>query len=256
MGDWIQTYTNVEFDIFNATENDVLIIDIAHALSNICRFGGHCKEFYSVAQHSIHVSQLVQPKYKLHALLHDASEAYLGDIPRPIKHSHEFKFYRGIEKNISSIIYKKYKLPEELHSTITNADTQMLMLEANTLMPTITNWTFFSKELLPDNIEIYPILSSLKAKEKFLELFEEYIGIRSSSTSWNNLKIHEIFPCSQGTIFILNTIDNGMKENQIRIGDTIEHVSKLYEVMGIERFQFTFTTDQKPNDYSLLVKEV
>ena len=174
MGDWIQTHTNVEFDIFNATEDDVNIEDISAALSKICRFGGHCSTFYSVAQHSIHVAELVPDELKLHALLHDASEAYLGDIPRPIKHSNEFAFYRLIEERISKIIYKKYNLPDQLDRAIKYADNQMLMLEASKLMPTIDNWTYFRKDLVPDDIDIYPILSPEEAQVKFLDAFERY----------------------------------------------------------------------------------
>lgn len=176
MGDWIQTSTNIEFDILNVSENDINILDIASALSKICRFGGHCNEFYSVAQHSILVSELVLPQFKLHALLHDASEAYLGDIPRPIKHLNEFKFYRDIENKVSKVIYRKYGTPEELDQSIKYADTQMLFLEASKLMPTVENWKFFNYNIIPTNIDIYPLLSPSEAYNKFLDMFKLYKG--------------------------------------------------------------------------------
>jgi sialic acid synthase SpsE len=84
----------------------ITIEDIAHALSNQCRFSGHVERFYSVAQHSVLVASF--SKNKLAGLLHDASEAYLVDVPRPIKP--EFPAYAEIEKNIMQVIAKKYDL--------------------------------------------------------------------------------------------------------------------------------------------------
>lgn len=94
----IQTFTGRAVDPLNITAGDVCIEDIAHALANICRFGGHTREFYSVAQHSVlaaeYISMFLAPptstakrtvQARLHALLHDAPEAYLGDHTRPIK---------------------------------------------------------------------------------------------------------------------------------------------------------------------------
>src|SRR5271156_4912831 len=80
---WIQTFTGKKFYPFNPKPQDIDIRDIAHALSNICRFTGHTKRFYSVAEHSRNVAKLVPAHMKLQALLHDASEAYLCDIARP-----------------------------------------------------------------------------------------------------------------------------------------------------------------------------
>ncbi len=96
MHEWITTYTGRRFSPLYPNPNDVDIEDIAHALSNICRFGGHTKEFYSVAQHSFYVAEWVADwlkttnrYWKAHvvaqALLHDAPEAYMGDVVTPIK---------------------------------------------------------------------------------------------------------------------------------------------------------------------------
>lgn len=96
MHEWITTYTGRRFSPLYPSPNDVDIVDIAHALSQICRFGGHTKEFYSVAQHSCYVVELIEKWLKTtrrywkfyvpaQALLHDASEAYLGDVVTPVK---------------------------------------------------------------------------------------------------------------------------------------------------------------------------
>lgn len=82
---WIQTFTGKKVFPLAMTTDMVDIKDIAHALSLKCRFTGHCRTFYSVAEHSMRVAELVRPELKLAALLHDAAEAYLPDFARPIK---------------------------------------------------------------------------------------------------------------------------------------------------------------------------
>jgi len=85
----IGLFSGGTFDILNPRAEDVRIEDIAHALSQQCRFTGHTKTFYSVAQHSVLASTLVAAPDELWALLHDASEAYMGDMNRPLKHAPE-----------------------------------------------------------------------------------------------------------------------------------------------------------------------
>lgn len=84
---WIQTYTGKQFSYFECGPEQICIEDIARALSNLCRFTGHCKKFYSVAQHSVLVSH--RTKNPLLGLMHDADEAYTGDMCRPLKHNLE-----------------------------------------------------------------------------------------------------------------------------------------------------------------------
>ncbi len=84
-GEWFQTYTGRKFYPFDPRPEEVDFDDITHALSLLCRFAGHVWEFYSVAQHSVLVSQLCPPGLALAGLLHDAHEAYTGDLIRSIK---------------------------------------------------------------------------------------------------------------------------------------------------------------------------
>jgi hypothetical protein len=87
MTPWIQTFTGRAFDLFDPQPDQICLEDIAHSLSQICRFTGHCGRFYSVAEHCWEMSDLIEsddPAVKLAALMHDAHEAYLGDISSPM----------------------------------------------------------------------------------------------------------------------------------------------------------------------------
>lgn len=93
-------------------------VDIAHALSNICRYAGHVSKFYSVAEHSCRVYQLVSKENKPHAILHDASEAYTSDLVAPLKYLPEFTGFRKIEAKLEEAIWLRFGLapylPEEV----------------------------------------------------------------------------------------------------------------------------------------------
>jgi hypothetical protein len=102
MSSSIETYTGVRFDPFDP--DNIRLLDIAHALSNICRFTGHSNRFYSVAQHSLFVADLVEPKYKREALMHDAQEAYINDLSTPVKS--RLPEYRIMEKRLAEEIIK------------------------------------------------------------------------------------------------------------------------------------------------------
>ncbi len=108
--DWIQTYTGRKFFPLDPDPEMICIEDIAHSLSQLCRYNGHSKIFYSVAQHSLVLSRELCSgwQYALMALLHDASEAYLSDLPRPLKMHPQFAFYRKAESRLQSMIYDRF----------------------------------------------------------------------------------------------------------------------------------------------------
>lgn len=134
---FITTYTGRRFYPLDPQPSDVCIEDIAHALAMICRFNGHVREFYSVAEHSVHVSHIVPPEYALAGLLHDASEAYIADVSRPVKHTYNMQPYRHIEAGLQCAINDALSpdLPYITDAAVGLADNAMLALEARSLLP-------------------------------------------------------------------------------------------------------------------------
>ncbi len=165
-GNWFLTYTGKKVDPFRMTADDVSIEDIAHSLSNICRFNGNCHEFYSVAQHSIYVASLLPPELKFVGLMHDATEAYCGDMIRPIKAA--MPAYQALERIIWAAIAEKYGLPLVLPHEVKVADNIMLMTERRDLMP-VTPDDWGVKELAADFF-VYP-KPPKQAKSNFLSFF-------------------------------------------------------------------------------------
>lgn len=110
----------------------ISIGDIAHALSMQPRFGGHLPVFYSVAQHCVLTCEGVTDEHKLAALLHDASEAYLIDVPRPVKD--QLPNYKEIESGLMAVIAGKFGFQWPLHDVIKQADEYMLRREWECLM--------------------------------------------------------------------------------------------------------------------------
>lgn len=169
-GDWIQTHNGVSFYPLDPQIEDIQIEDIAHSLSMQCRFNGHITDFYSVAEHCVHASFCVEED-KLEALLHDASEAYICDIPRPIKPM--LSEYKEIEKNIERKIAEKFRLQYPWSDEIKSTDNYMLFLEAHELMNyTPKNWTFGHYERPANKIELQCWTPQV-AKQKFLKRFDQ-----------------------------------------------------------------------------------
>jgi len=130
----ISTFSGIRFWPLLPNPADIRIEDIAHALSKQCRFAGHSREFYSVAEHCVRVSQHCRPEDALWGLLHDASEAYLSDVPAPLKELPEFEAYRAAERSLQGTIALRFGLPIEQPRSITEADRAVLGIEIRDLL--------------------------------------------------------------------------------------------------------------------------
>ena len=167
---FIDTFSGLRFWPLLPNPDDILVEDIAHALAHQCRFGGHASKFYSVAEHSVHVSQLCLSEHALWGLLHDASEAFLVDLPRPLKQLPEFAPYREAERRLQRAVALRFGLPEDQPASVTEADDTMLGIEARSLlgsMPVEVTW----EELPP--FEIADPLLPVEAERLFLSRFKE-----------------------------------------------------------------------------------
>lgn len=172
---WIQTFSGRRFNPTDPNPDAIVIQDIAHALSMQCRFSGHCQEFYSVAQHSVYVSHICNTEDALWGLLHDASETYLVDIPRPLKHSGKFGAYIEMESVMQLAICQRFGLDPVEPPSVKVADKILLATEARDLMGELHCSWRQSKEPLPFKIESW---SPKEAEAKFLDRFSKLIMAR------------------------------------------------------------------------------
>lgn len=173
-GDYISTYGG-NFYPLDPREDEIELTTVAHALSNLCRFGGHIYEFYSVAQHCVLCSMVAPKEFKLEALLHDASEAYLVDIPRPIKRM--LPDYQAMEQNVERVIASKFGLPFPMSPIIKEIDTRMLITEAAALLnPENGEWWLadhYPKMYDISEIQIRP-WDPKTSEDVFLKYYNEY----------------------------------------------------------------------------------
>lgn len=176
-------------DPLNPSVDDIYIEDIAHALSNQCRFSGHVTRFYSVAEHSVRVSKACKPEDALWGLLHDATEAYLVDLPRPLKRAPGLgDEYLKIEANLQRIICEKFGLVDEMPESVHEADNALLMTEARDLLDQLP--VTLEKDLwgpwkeagaLPDRI--YSPLAPEEARAAYMAQFYILTELRSVTTA-------------------------------------------------------------------------
>jgi hypothetical protein len=165
---WIQTFTGRVFIPLDPLPAAVDMLDIAHALSNQCRFSGHCLRFYSVAEHSVYVSRVVPPRLARLGLMHDAAEAYLVDVPRPIKP--HLEGYKEIESAVEDAIFARFGLEYpggNLWDILKAADAAVLAAERDQIMgPPPMPWAPLPPP--PDGLFIAALPPTL-AKQLFLE---------------------------------------------------------------------------------------
>lgn len=154
----LHTYTGKYIDVFNPNPDDICIDDIAHSLAYQCRFAGHIHTHFSVAQHSVLVADFVSEEHKLQAILHDASEAYLVDIPRPIKAL--LPQYLEVEDRLMRVIADKFGFEYPLCDEVKEADDHSLQWE----------WT----DLVLTDIGKQFCLSAEESEIIFLDMYEKF----------------------------------------------------------------------------------
>jgi 5'-deoxynucleotidase YfbR-like HD superfamily hydrolase len=197
-GDWMQTFTGRRFYPLTPRPEDIDPIDIAHALSMLCRYNGHIDRFYSVAEHCVLMSSYLWAwavdqgwdwdrvrGVALEALLHDASESYVGDMVRPLKHANELIAYRQAEDRVSAAVWMRFGLPTHAgdhpvprraleSSLVKDADTRILLTERTALMPNYKpsdRWSMDGMEALPVDIHAWePVVAEYKYLERLRAL--------------------------------------------------------------------------------------
>ena len=156
----ILTYSGEWLDPLDPKPDQINLSDIAHALAHVCRYTGHSRVFYSVAEHSVRISELLEERgfdenSQLTGLLHDASEAYIGDISYPIKHKTAIgNMFREVEHKLEETIFEKFGLPWPPSEKIKWADRVLLHTEQRDLMPYPNDhYSLEEYEVLPDEIK-------------------------------------------------------------------------------------------------------
>jgi hypothetical protein len=145
MSSAIQTYSGRLFRPLDPDAGEIVIDDIVHALAHQCRFGGHSRTYYSVAQHSCLVADVVASRdgdrvARRWALLHDASEAYLVDLPHPLKHAEFGALYRAAEDKLMRAVCERFGLPPDPPPVVKDVDRAMLATERRALMAPGFDW--------------------------------------------------------------------------------------------------------------------
>lgn len=175
----IVTYTGRVVEPLNPDPETISIVDIAHSLSNQCRFTGHTSSFYSVAEHSVRMVSMVPDRDKLWALLHDATEAYLADLARPIKRAvgSLAEAYSEAEQRLMDAIAIKFSLEWDFYAmpdTVKKADNEILRLEMQELMPAICTQDVEMRDIVVDQPEeAFEPWTPKNAKTMFLITFSE-----------------------------------------------------------------------------------
>lgn len=172
--DWICTFSGGQYWPADPRTEDVRIVDIAHSLAYQCRYTGHCRKYFSVAEHSVLVSEVVLPEHALAGLLHDAPEAYIHDISGPLKRS--LPDYRRVEDLNWRVIAERFGLDYEMHPSIHQADVVVLLTEMKHLLPPLL-WDHGMRGE-PADVQIM-CLPPEEAEELFLHRFYELTRGRS-----------------------------------------------------------------------------
>lgn len=169
---YVNTLAGYPFPFDDPDSARYTILTVAHALANQCRFNGHTRAYYSVAEHSVEVSYRVPPDLALIGLMHDAHEAFVGDIPTPIKR--QLSGWDEFEDRIARSVRRRFGLPLELPEEVVAVDHRMFAVEAALLFPDHADWGF---EIAPvhEDTKLY-CLSPDAAKRQFVDRFRQLFG--------------------------------------------------------------------------------
>lgn len=188
IGNWMPVYSGRRFWILDARPEDIDIEDIAQGLSNICRYNGHTRHFYSVSQHSVYAALLAPPEWAIAALFHDASESYIGDVISPLKSSLED--YKEIEYGIMQAVAEKYNFELDDEGIVKEIDDRLLATEVRDVFPArVINWkvtakpyNFFIKHWPPEMAKEHFIWTYkvLTEKPDSISLLKELIGVSNA----------------------------------------------------------------------------
>lgn len=183
-GFFLQTYSGHAFYPKEGKISKIEIDDVAHALSNICRYNGHCRKFYSVAEHSVLVSRIIRAMWPedLEAiwagLLHDATEAYVGDVTTPLKIT--MPQFMALEDSIALDIAKKFKIKwtKRTVERVKLADMTALSTEARNLFKDVSKWSTIKTyeprpELLSPSFPVPPDTAASYFLEEFKRIEKE-----------------------------------------------------------------------------------
>lgn len=172
-GDWMQTYSGRRFWPLDPRPEEVFIEDIAHSLSMQCRYAGHCLHFYSVAEHSVLLAWAMGNVDDARwALLHDASEAYLVDIPRPLKRS--LVGYGPAEVRAMLAICARFRLPPGVPARVKQFDDRIIADERSNLGVCEHPWDFDAQPLGVELMLWSPAAAEAAFLTAFKELFPEF----------------------------------------------------------------------------------
>lgn len=138
-GPTITLASGAQFDFLDPHGSEFTIEDVAHGLAHVCRYAGQCRGFYSVAEHSMLVARVVEPRLALEALLHDAAEAFIGDVTRPLKQL--LPEYKRIEAIVEDAIVERFGLDRDRLKAVKEADLRVLAAEQQQVMaPGTADW--------------------------------------------------------------------------------------------------------------------
>ena len=171
-GIWMQTWSGGRFYPIQPRVTEVHLSDIAWGLAHTCRFAGQCERFYSVAQHSLIMCDYAQvrygPRIALYALMHDASEAYIGDMIRPLKVM--MPDFQMIERRVWSVIAARFDLGPRIPPEIKALDNRILAAEKAAFMPRSEVWPGMPPPL-PGGLGPLSEINPETAAEVFMDRF-------------------------------------------------------------------------------------